>query len=456
MKVKVDILEHHPKNSEIYDLSNIEELVESINEVGLLQSIIVNEKYQILSGHRRFEAIKILGWKEIDVEVKEIDESETDFYLVQFNKQRVKSTKELLNEYEVVEKHIQKQQGKRSDLTFVLENKSDKPINRRNTIAEELGIGSSTLGKLLFIKKHREDYIDVIDRGIATIQQTYTQVSREIKEKESISHKPKSKPKKKRDWRVYYKSSEDLSDLKDGEIQTIFTSPPYWNKRTYLEGGGLGNEPNPYQYVENLSNHLKSCYRVLNRSGSFFLNIGDTFLDGDLQNIPHQLVLKLKEQGWILRNTIVWSKTNPKPSSSKTNLTPSYEFIFHLVKSKDYLYNQTLTELSSKSKPSLPPRHRNVEINNSSSLSPYFPNSNGKNMGDFWNDEIVRTSVANQKLDIDGEHPAPFPKEILILPILQSSNEGDIVLDPFMGSGTTGIVCDELNRKFVVYDLKEY
>ena len=456
MKVKVDILEHHPKNSEIYDLSNIEELVESINEVGLLQSIIVNEKYQILSGHRRFEAIKILGWKEIDVEVKEIDESETDFYLVQFNKQRVKSTKELLNEYEVVEKHIQKQQGKRSDLTFVLENKSDKPINRRNTIAEELGICSSTLGKLLFIKKHRGDYIDVIDRGIATIQQTYTQVSREIKEKESISHKPKSKPKKKRDWRVYYKSSEDLSDLKDGEIQTIFTSPPYWNKRTYLEGGGLGNEPYPYQYVENLSNHLKSCYRVLNRSGSFFLNIGDTFLDGDLQNIPHQLVLKLKEQGWILRNTIVWSKTNPKPSSSKTNLTPSYEFIFHLVKSKDYLYNQTLTELSSKSKPSLPPRHRNVEINNSSSLSPYFPNSNGKNMGDFWNDEIVRTSVANQKLDIDGEHPAPLPKEILILPILQSSNEGDIVLDPFMGSGTTGIVCDELNRKFVGYDLKEY
>ena len=252
MKVKVDILEHHPKNSEIYDLSNIEELVESINEVGLLQSIIVNEKYKILSGHRRFEAIKILGWKEIDVEVKEIDESETDFYLVQFNKQRVKSTKELLNEYEVVEKHIQKQQGKRSDLTFVLENKSDKPINRRNTIAEELGIGSSTLGKLLFIKKHREDYIDVIDRGIATIQQTYTQVSREIKEKESISHKPKSKPKKKRDWRVYYKSSEDLSDLKDGEIQTIFTSPPYWNKRTYLEGGGLGNEPYPHQYVENI------------------------------------------------------------------------------------------------------------------------------------------------------------------------------------------------------------
>ena len=217
-----------------------------------------------------------------------------------------------------------------------------------------------------------------------------------------------------------------------------------------------GIEPKPHQYIENLSNHLKECFRVLNTKGSFFLNIGDTFLDGDLQNIPHQVVLKLKEQGWILRNTIIWSKSNPKPSSTKTNLTPSYEYIFHLVKSKDYLYNQTLTELSTTSKPSLPPRHRNTKSAKSSSISPYFPNTNGKNMGDFWNEEIVRTSVANQKLDIDGEHPAPFPKNIIILPILQTSNVGDLILDPFMGSGTTGRVCDELNRKFVGYDLKEY
>ena len=166
--------------------------------------------------------------------------------------------------------------------------------------------------------------------------------------------------------------------------------------------------------------------------------------------------MKLKEQGWLLRNTIIWSKTNPKPSSSKSNLTPSYEFIFHLVKSKDYIYNSTLTELSTTSKPSLPPRHRNTKSSKSSSISPYFPNTNGKNMGDFWNEEIVRTSVANQKLDIEGEHPAPFPKDIIILPILQTSNVGDLILDPFMGSGTTGRVCDELNRKFVGYDLKEY
>jgi len=77
-------------------------------------------------------------------------------------------------------------------------------------------------------------------------------------------------------------------------------------------------------------------------------------------------------------------------------------------------------------------------------------------MGDYWNEDIVRTSVANQKLDIEGEHPAPFPEEIITLPILQTSNEGDVVLDPFMGSRTVGRVCDKLGRSFVGYDLNGY
>ena len=77
-------------------------------------------------------------------------------------------------------------------------------------------------------------------------------------------------------------------------------------------------------------------------------------------------------------------------------------------------------------------------------------------MGDYWNEDVVRTSVANQKLDIQGEHPAPFPEEIITLPILQTSEIGDLVLDPFMGSATTGRVCDKLKRKFVGYDLKMY
>ena len=77
-------------------------------------------------------------------------------------------------------------------------------------------------------------------------------------------------------------------------------------------------------------------------------------------------------------------------------------------------------------------------------------------MGDYWNEDVVRTSVANQKLDIEGEHPAPFPEEIITLPILQTSKEFELVLDPFMGSGTVGRVCDKLGRSFVGYDLREF
>jgi len=78
-------------------------------------------------------------------------------------------------------------------------------------------------------------------------------------------------------------------------------------------------------------------------------------------------------------------------------------------------------------------------------------------MGDFWSEDIVKTAVVNQKLTTSGnEHPAPFPENIVTLPILQTSQEGDLVLDLFMGTGTTGKVANSLNRRFVGYDLRNY
>ena len=77
-------------------------------------------------------------------------------------------------------------------------------------------------------------------------------------------------------------------------------------------------------------------------------------------------------------------------------------------------------------------------------------------MGDYWNEDIVRTSVANQKLDIEGEHPSPFTEKIITLPILQTSKEFELVLDPFIGSGTVVRVCDKLGRSFIGYDLLGY
>jgi len=454
MKVKVSSLKHHPKNKEIYSLSSIEELMESISEVGLLQSLIIDSRKQVISGNRRFESIKRLGWEEVEVEVKDVKEEEEELLLIHFNKQRIKSFKELINEYLILDNLYRKGQGKRTDLTSVKSNIS----STRDLVSKEMGISSSQLRRLVFIYKNKPEYIELLDKGILTVNQSYLQIQREIKERESRESKTSTDKKnvQNSEWRFYQKSSHDMSELNDGEVQTIFTSPPYWNKRRYSEEEGLGNEKTSEEFVVNLSKHLRDCKRVLNNRGSFFLNLGDTFYNGNLQNVPHRVILKLQEQGWILRNTIIWSKTNPKPSSSKSNLTPSYEFIFHLTQSMEYDYYSTLTKLSDKTKPSLPPRHRSVNGEYSNSISPYLPNIKGKNMGDYWNEDIVRTSVANQKLDIDGEHPAPFPEEIITLPILQTSKEFELVLDPFMGSGTVGRVCDKLNRCFVGYDLKGY
>tara|TARA_R110002051_G_scaffold274139_1_gene334888 strand:- start:7681 stop:9048 length:1368 start_codon:yes stop_codon:yes gene_type:complete len=454
MKLKVSNLKHHPKNKEIYTLSSIEELMDSISELGLLQPLVIDQHNQIISGNRRFESIKRLGWKKVEVDLKNVKKGEEEILLVHYNKQRVKTFVEILNEYFVLKNHFKIGQGKRTDLTSVRSNKS---LNSRDKVSEEIGISSSQLGKLIFIHKHQPHHIDLLDKGILTVNQSYLQVSRDIKESQSREvRKDNNSQSSTSNWRFFQKSSDNMCELKDEEIQTIFTSPPYWNKRLYSKEGGIGNEKTSEEFVMNLSDHLNDCWRVLNKKGSFFLNLGDTFYKGNLQNIPHRVVIELQEKGWVLRNTIIWSKTNPKPSSTKTNLTPSYEFIFHLTKSMEYDYYPSLTSLSEKTKPSLPPRHRSSNGKYSDTVSPYIPSQKGKNMGDFWDEEIVRTSVANQKLDIDGEHPAPFPEQIVLLPILQTSKVGDVILDPFCGSGTVGRVCDKLNRIFVGYDTQKF
>ena len=117
MKVKVSTLTHHPKNREIYDLSSIDELMLSISEVGLLQPLTIDTHNQVISGNRRFESIKRLGWKEVEVIVLEVKEEEEELLLIHFNKQRIKSFKELINEYLTLDNLYRKGQGRRTDLT---------------------------------------------------------------------------------------------------------------------------------------------------------------------------------------------------------------------------------------------------------------------------------------------------------------------------------------------------
>lgn len=467
MKVPLSKLKHHPLNERIYSLSGIESLMESISQVGLLEPPTIDQHFQVVSGNRRFESVKRLGWNEIDVHQIHVKKGDEVLTLIHFNRQRVKTTQELLNEYFELESY-HKEKG------------LEKGKKVRNVVSKEIKVNDSHLARILYIHKRNPKYIELIDQGILTTNQAYLNLRREEEEKISRESKKETSqfklPSNGNEFTFYNKSSDKLLEIDNNSIQTIFTSPPYFSVRSsqYTKKVLLGNERSVDEYAENLSNHLISCYRVLKENGSFYLNLGDCYIDGELQSAPHKVLFKLLDKtDFILRSTIIFRKTNPKPSSIKNRPTNSFEYVFHLVKSMNYDYERLILPLSSNTKASHPPRHRSKKGDNKIIIgSPYIPSS-GKNLPDFWDDDIIVTSVANQSLNYGTEHPAMYHPSLVTIPILQTCvlpwlnilDRSEIrhkILDPFTGANNTYKAMKWINEtygcnlEFIGYDLKKY
>ena len=462
MKVKVSKLKHHPLNEKIYSLSGIESLMQSIEEVGLLEiPTICIDTYEIISGNRRFEACKRLGWEEIEVHQIKVKKGDELLTLIHFNRQRIKTTQELLNEYfELESYHKKKGIG--------------KGVRIRGIVSDEIKVTDGQLARILYIHKRNPEYISLIDKGILSVNQAYMNLRREEDDKKSreiIKEYSSPKISKKDLFKFYLKSSENMEEVLSNSADLVLCSVPFWRLRSYTDNDVLGSESTPEDYVQNITNHLsKEVMRVLSPTGSFFIELGDTFLNGNLQNIPHRVAIELQKRGFIQRNSIVVNRKNPKPSSSKKNLTPTYSMIFHFVKSMDYHYDTSLTKAYKNTKPSLPPRHRNLKGTISSSISPYIPNPDGKNMGDFFTEDIVRVAVSNQRYSSDVQHPARFPEQlvnlilnsVVYLPYKNNPNYSPLVVDNFCGGlGVwNGIKWfnDNLGTKirFVGYDIKKW
>jgi len=184
-------------------------------------------------------------------------------------------------------------------------------------------------------------------------------------------------------------------------------------------------------------------------------------VDKCLQSIPHRVQIELVKQGWKLRNSIVWHKCNSLGFNSQDALKPSCEFIFVLVKSKKYVFNEIPMPFKGEVKPGIGWINRKSSDNLSSDYGRVCLTGlkDGKQLEDFWDEEVIdviHTAVANQaavKRYGGTEHAAPFPENICIAPILMATNPGDTVLDVFSGSGTTGSVSLMLGRKFIGYEL---
>jgi DNA modification methylase len=134
-------------------------------------------------------------------------------------------------------------------------------------------------------------------------------------------------------------ASQRLTELPDCVVDTIVTSPPYYMQRDYQAAAQVGREETPQDYIDRMVAVLAECHRVLKKSGSLWLVLGDKYLDGRLLGMPWRVALALNDSGWILRSDVIWHKPNAMPSSVKNRPTTDHEYVFFLTKSMDYYYD---------------------------------------------------------------------------------------------------------------------
>jgi DNA modification methylase len=250
---------------------------------------------------------------------------------------------------------------------------------------------------------------------------------------------------------LYGDCRETLKELPEQSINTCITSPPYWGLRDYGTGGQLGLEDTPEEFVENLVKVFREVKRVLRDDGTVWLNLGDSFLPNkQLGCIPFKVALALQADGWYLRQDIIWSKPNPMPESVQDRCTKSHEYIFLLSKNPKYYFdNEAIKEdIAESSKSRL-----NQDIKNQlgSDRVPGKSNGNMKAVGGSKRNKRSVWTITTKPFK--GAHFAVFPSDLIEPCILAGCPKDGVVLDPFMGSGTTGMVAQQLGRKWIGCEL---
>ena len=252
---------------------------------------------------------------------------------------------------------------------------------------------------------------------------------------------------------------DSLKKLEDQSINTCITSPPYFALRDYGVEGQLGLEETPKEFIDNLVNVFKEVKRVLRDDGTVWLNIGDSYgNEKHLLGIPWRVAFAMQDDDWILRQDIIWNKPNPMPESVKDRCTKAHEYIFLFSKSKKYYFdNEVIKEesvtVNSKGEIGKPNSAKNVG-KSVEGIDGFDVRSGFKDMGAYEkkNKRSVWTVATKPFTEA---HFATFPKELILPCVLAGCPEGGTVLDPFAGSGTTGIVANHKNRNAILLELNE-
>ena len=267
---------------------------------------------------------------------------------------------------------------------------------------------------------------------------------------------------------------EVLKQFPSESIDMCITSPPYWNMRDYGDKNQLGLEYTTSEFIDNLYNVFHEIKRVLKDEGSLWINIRDTYSKGvkrcgvknkSLSMIPERLIIKLLDDGWILRNDIIWHKPNAMPDSCKNRFTVDYEHLYFLTKKDKGYYFKTQYEPYTSN---IKSKKDNINNNNDkdkrsalieSKMVRHGANGTTLNSPSKWSDKgrIKRTTWSINTKSYKEAHFATYPTELIECPIDAGCPECGIVLDPFMGSGTTGVVAKKQGKHYVGIELnKEY
>lgn len=264
------------------------------------------------------------------------------------------------------------------------------------------------------------------------------------------------------------KSLEVLRTLPDASVDAIVTSPPYYGLRDYGIDGQYGLEASPAEYVETMRKVFAEAKRVLAKDGTCWINLGDSYAwsgvpggglpDKNLIGIPWRVAFALQDDGWILRNEIVWEQTNAMPESVRDRLSRRHETLFLLAPNGPYRFDldairEPHTERSlhrqeaARKRPVRPGKAaqapgQRAQSNMARGLRELNPV--GANPGTVW-------SIGTRRYE--GAHFAVFPIDLPIRCIKAGCKPGGTVLDPFSGSGTTGAAARMLGRKYVGIDL---
>jgi len=277
-----------------------------------------------------------------------------------------------------------------------------------------------------------------------------------------------------------------LKTLSDGSVNTCVTSPPYWGLRDYGVDGQIGLESTPEEYVARMVEVFREVKRVLRDDGTLWLNLGDSYMGGgggnygdglsvqahkthptagkdkpktakgykskDLVGIPWMVAFALRADGWYLRQDIIWHKPNPMPESVTDRCTKAHEYIFLMSKSAKYYFdNEAIMEMSI---------HAGKIVKNNAGKNSQMGKYGATREG-FLKDEGVLVTDNRNKRSVwtvttkpySGAHFATFPEDLITPCILAGCQQGGVVLDPFFGAGTTGVVAKKNQRDFIGIEL---